>query len=164
MKNQPIIIDIREKNSLIPANLIEKGIKIKFESLDIADYLIGDIAIERKTIPDLISSMINKRLFKQLAEIKKYPRYFLLIEGQDKLANPEKGLLLSIITDYQIPILFSEDEEDTTSYLTILKKKFEKPKQELTETQKKLYQKLREWRANRAKKDGVPVFLVAKNI
>ncbi|MBN2891589.1 MAG: HRDC domain-containing protein, partial [Bacteroidales bacterium] len=49
------------------------------------------------------------------------------------------------------------------TYDEILKPE-EKPKQELTETQKKLYQKLREWRAGRAEKDGIPVFLVAKNI
>lgn len=35
---------------------------------------------------------------------------------------------------------------------------------ELTEIQKKLYQQLKQWRFNRAAKDGIPVFLVAKNI
>ncbi|MBN2664478.1 MAG: hypothetical protein JXR68_12580, partial [Bacteroidales bacterium] len=40
------------------------------------------------------------------------------------------------------------------TYDEILKPK-EKPKEELTETQKKLYQKLREWRAGRAEKDVI---------
>jgi len=79
-----ITIDTREKQSLIASYLIEKHQSIKFEKLDIADYLIGNTAIERKTFSDFISSMINKRLFQQLNEIKKYPKHILIIEIQNQ--------------------------------------------------------------------------------
>ena len=77
----PIIIDTREKQSLIAANLIEKKANIKFETLEIGDYLIQDTIIERKTYKDFIISIINKRLYTQLNEIKKYPKHFLILEN-----------------------------------------------------------------------------------
>lgn len=130
----PIIIDTREKQSLVAAHLLQKRANIKFEKLEIADYLINQIAVERKTYSDFISSIINKRLFTQLGEIKKYPRYFIIIEGKEtehNLDKPAKGMILSIITQYEIPILFTSNEEETADYLLLLAKKQDKPKQEL---------------------------------
>ncbi len=135
----PIIIDTREKQSLIAANLIEKKANIDFEQLEIGDYLIQDTIIERKTFSDFVGSMINKRLFDQLREIKKYPKYFLIIEGfyydYDKFnvhENAIRGMLLSIAIDYQIPIIYTENEEDTANFLILVAKKYERPKQEMS--------------------------------
>lgn len=130
----PIVIDNREKNSLVIANLMERKANIKLEQLEIADYIVGDIAIERKTFSDFISSMINKRLISQLEGIKKYPRYFLIIEGKCSCESPSlnkssRGMILSIITSFQIPIIFSQNEEETAEILIILAKQLEKPKQ-----------------------------------
>lgn len=132
-----IIIDTREKQSMIASILVQKKANIKFEHLHIADYLIGNIAIERKTISDFISSMINKRLFNQLNEIKKYPSYFLIIEGNrdslnENFENPCRGMILSVITDFQVPIIFTANQEDTATFLILLAKRIEKSKQELS--------------------------------
>ncbi len=131
----PIIIDTREKQSLIASCLLERKANIKFEKLEIADYLIGTTAIERKTFSDFISSMINKRLFMQLSEIKKYPEYLLIIEGKEQdsnFDNQTKGMILSIILQYKIPVLFTENQEETADYLILLAKKQDKPKTELS--------------------------------
>jgi len=48
------------------------------------------------------------------------------------LQNPARGMILSIITEYEIPILFTQDEEDTANFLLLLAKKFEKPKQNIS--------------------------------
>lgn len=127
-EEKEIIIDAREKSSLVPACLLEKKAKIKFETLSIGDYLINNVVIERKTFSDFQSSIINKRLFKQLEEMKKYPRQLLIVEGKNREnefihSNAVKGMLLSCLLDYQIPILFSENEEDTASFLLVLAKK-----------------------------------------
>jgi len=131
----PIIIDTREKQSLIAANLIEKKANIEYEQLEIGDYLIQDTIIERKTFSDFVGSMLNKRLFDQLREIKKYPACFLLIEGFDYdynkfnvHENAIKGMLLSVAIDYQIPIIYTEDEEDTANFLILTAKRYEKPR------------------------------------
>ncbi|PNX50804.1 MAG: hypothetical protein BV456_05430 [Thermoplasmata archaeon M8B2D] len=131
----PIIVDTREKQSLVAANLLHKKANIEFEKLDIGDYLINDIIVERKTFQDFLSSMINKRLPEQLSNMKKYPKQFLIIEGfyynYEKFnfhENAVRGMLLSIATDFQTPIIFTEDEEDTAKFLILTAKKFEKPK------------------------------------
>ena len=69
LKKKPelkITADLHEKNSLVAAELVSLGVNVEFKHLKVADYLIGDAAIERKTISDFISSMINKRLLRQL--------------------------------------------------------------------------------------------------
>ncbi len=126
-----IKIDNREKNSLVPSELIALNHKIQFEQLPVADYLVSNIAIERKTISDLKSSIIKKRIFSQLLELKQFPKAFLIVEGeQEDLYNNEilsqnaiRGFLLSVITEYQIPIIFTENEKDTALYLSVLARK-----------------------------------------
>lgn len=130
-----IIVDTREKQSLISANLLSKKANIKYEKLDIGDYLIEDTIIERKTFSDFVNSMINKRLIKQLLNLKKYSKYFLIIEGFDYKYNKFnvhdnaiKGMFLSIAMDFQIPIIFTKDEEDTVDFLILTAKRYEKQK------------------------------------
>ena len=124
-----IIADIHEKNSLVLSELHDKVILEK-KPLKIGDYIIGNIAIERKTVSDLISSMINKRLIEQLTHIKRYKQPLLIIEGNiqeilDENSNISKairGLILSIITNHKIPIIFSKNYKDTSEYLIALAK------------------------------------------
>jgi len=71
-----IIIDSREKQSLVTANLVEQKANISHELLEIGDYLIQDTIIERKTISDFINSIIDKRIYSQLNENKKISKVF----------------------------------------------------------------------------------------
>jgi len=129
-----IIVDNREKNSLVISNLIKIGFEIEFKQLPIADYIINDTAIERKTISDFKSSIINKRLISQIQEIKKYPKHFIILEGLETTdpysgrihENAFRGFLLSIALEYKVPIIFTLNEEDTVKYLYVLAKKQKK--------------------------------------
>ena len=76
-----IILDSREKQSFIAANLREQGATIQFETLEIGDYLIKDTIIERKTFKDFQSSIIDKRLYNQIENMKKYEKRLFIIEG-----------------------------------------------------------------------------------
>ena len=40
-----ILVDHREKNSLIVSDLIEKVQELRMEQLEVGDYIIGDIVI-----------------------------------------------------------------------------------------------------------------------
>ena len=129
----PIILDSREKQSLIAANLVEQGATIKFETLQIADYIINNIAIERKTFKDFQSSIIDKRLTTQLEELKKYEKKILIIEGfyynySDSKINENaiRGAMLSAALSFRVPIIFTEDEQDTTRFLILIAKKQDK--------------------------------------
>ena len=79
-----IIVDYREKNSLVISKLIKLNFEIEFKELKVADYLVKDVAIERKTVSDFISSMLNRRLLKQLEELQQYQKKLLIIEGVDE--------------------------------------------------------------------------------
>ncbi len=147
----PIIVDTREKQSLISANLLNKKANIKYEKLDIGDYLIEDTIVERKTFQDFVNSMTNRRLLSQLQEIKKYSKHFLILEGFyynykdfNVHENAIKGMLLSIVTDFKIPIIYTEDGEDTASFLILLAKRYEKPKIENSIRQTKTFKTLEE--------------------
>ena len=133
-----IIADNREKNSLVISEIISLGAKIKFEQLEIGDYIIGETAIERKTVSDFISSMINKRLVTQLQNLQKYKKRLLIIEGIDEgeiysekggiNPNAIRGFILSISLDYEVPIVMTKNSEDTAKYLLALLKRLSKKK------------------------------------
>lgn len=134
-----ITVDNREKNSLVKSELQNLGFNIDFKQLPIADYIINNIAIERKTITDLQSSIINKRIMKQLKELQQYPKHALLIEGIDYHdpysgmlhANAFRGFLLSTAIEYNIPLIFTYNEQDTAHYLHILAKKKKKSEESI---------------------------------
>lgn len=121
-----IIIDNREKNSLVIAELIKNYVEIEMKQLEVADYLIGETAIERKTFSDLQSSIINKRIFDQLRNLKQYKEAILIIEGEsDKFIheNAIRGFILSTLLDSKVPIIFTKDESDTALYILTLAKR-----------------------------------------
>ena len=72
MKKPKIILDIHEKNSLVTAFLTELQCELITKSLEVGDYLINNIIIERKTFQDFVSSMLSKRLIEQLKNMQQY--------------------------------------------------------------------------------------------
>lgn len=131
-KKIKVIVDNREKNSLVPSELVKIGFDIQFAQLPVGDYIINDIAIERKTFSDLKNSIVNKRIFSQLKEIKQYPFHLLIIEGKDSLNynvlhdNALRGFIISVQLDYKVPIIISENELDTAKYISILSRRSKK--------------------------------------
>jgi len=136
VRKTKIIIDYREKNSLVAAHLVKIGFEIEFKELKVADYIVKDVAIERKTVSDFISSMINKRLLNQLEELKQFENKLLIIEGieEQELYNDEesgvsanalRGFLLSIVLKHKIPTIFSKTSEDTAKFISVLARKKE---------------------------------------
>ncbi|VVB82246.1 3'-flap repair endonuclease Xpf [uncultured archaeon] len=137
-EKQKIIIDYREKGSLVASELIKFGFEIEFRELKVADYLVNNVAIERKTVSDFISSMLNKRIIRQLEELQQYEQKLLIIEGienqeiysDDNLEglhpNAIRGFLLSIAIKQKIPMIFTKDSEDTARFISVLAKKKEK--------------------------------------
>ena len=119
-----IIIDNREKNSLVPSELIALNFNIQFEQLTLGDYIVNNHIIERKTLNDLQSSIINKRIFSQLQDLQQTNSLLIIEKGQNNTQiihpNALKGFLLSLSTDYKVPFIFSEDEKDTALYISIL--------------------------------------------
>jgi len=133
LPKEKIIIDHREKNSLVPTQLKKLGFEIEFKELKVGDYIVKDVAIERKTVSDFRTSMINQRLLRQIEELQQYKNKLLIIEGIDEEEiypenngiNPDalRGFLLSIVLKYKIPTLFSKNPQDTAKFISVLSKK-----------------------------------------
>jgi ERCC4-type nuclease len=132
--NSNIIVDNRENNSLVYLELKKMGLNVLFEQLEIADYLVNGVAIERKTISDFKSSIINKRIFSQIDNLKKYPKFILIIEGiQDEdiysgiiHENSFRGMILSLVLNYEVPIIYTKNEKDTAKYISVIASRKEK--------------------------------------
>jgi Fanconi anemia group M protein len=130
-----ILIDYREKNSLVASELKKLGFEIEFQELKVGDYITNNIIIERKTTQDFISSMLSGRMIKQLQNMNCAEKKLLIIEGykENELyednnksgLNPNsiRGFILSITLKYNVPIIFTKDALDTAKYLSVLAKK-----------------------------------------
>lgn len=120
-----VFIDHRERASNVSRILGKKDISVKEIQLEVADYVISDrIAIERKTVSDLINSVINQRLFDQLGRMSaSYEKPVLIIEGdpkelysaRDMHENTIRGVLSSIAIDYGVPVIWTENALETAN-------------------------------------------------
>jgi len=131
-----VLIDSREKNSLISSELVSLGIDVEFQTLKVGDYIVKGVVVERKTVSDFISSMISRRLLRQLEEMQQYQDKLLIVEGIDEQElytdsenlvgmhpNSIRGFLLSILLNHKVPIIFTKNYEDTARFLSVLAKR-----------------------------------------
>lgn len=131
---EKVIMDYREKNSLVFSHLKNLGLDVEVKELKVGDYVIKNVVIERKTISDFISSIINGRLLKQIEELKQFENKLLIIEGISEQeiytdddsgmnANAIRGFLLSIVLKHKIPLIFTQSAEDTAKFISVISKK-----------------------------------------
>lgn len=147
-----IIVDKREKNSLVISELIRRKIPIEVKQLEIGDYIVGDTIIERKTKSDFISSIINKRLLEQLGNMKQFPNKLLILE-EDPSCNGRKinihpnairGMLLSVSLDFKTPVIHTNGYNETVDFLELLNKRYENGKKEISLKMKKKARNMKE--------------------
>ncbi len=118
-----VYIDYRERSGDITNYLREAGVKIELTDLEVGDYLIGNYIIERKTMDDLAASIVDGRIFKQLSALKSQSgKAIMVIEGNlidftKKLdLNVYSGILLSIIEDFDIPLIITNSSKETAEF------------------------------------------------
>jgi len=140
-----IIADYREKGSNVLKELLD-NVNLSLEKLAIGDYLLSSkVAVEFKTIPDFVDSIIDGRLLSQLKELKKYERPLLIIEGTDDIysvrkihPNSIRGMIATITVSYGIPIIQTRNAKDTAEYLiSIAKREQSEEKNEIQHHYKK---------------------------
>jgi len=77
-----IVVDKRERRSIVPRQLESMGCDVEYKILEVGDYIIGDVCIERKEINDYLSSLFNGRLERELYHMSKiYKKTYLITEG-----------------------------------------------------------------------------------
>ena len=120
-----MIVDSRELPTAVPRELTRLDVEVSGESLEIGDYILSDeVAVERKETGDFLQSLIDGRLFPQLTALKAaYRRPVLIIEGGrligQRAINPSAihGALASIAIRVQVPIIWTQDAEETANLL-----------------------------------------------
>ena len=133
---QRIIVDERERPSGVPEELRSLGAPIEYRVLDVADYVVGSYAVERKSVRDFVSSLYSGRLFDQAQRLgEAYRTGMLVVEGDlwDELKhvrNPRSlwGALISSVLDFGLNIFFTPDGKQTAQFLFTLGKGGRHPK------------------------------------
>jgi DNA excision repair protein ERCC-4 len=136
-----IVVDERERNSGIPDLLRMAGAVIDFAQLKVGDYLVSpEIAVERKTVRDLISSIYDGRLFLQCSDlVRHYQKPLLVVQGniaelaeipEDVKDRDVKRLaermplaydaLATVATEFRIPIIHTPSADQTAQLLVTL--------------------------------------------
>ncbi|MCD6402900.1 MAG: hypothetical protein J7K98_01065 [Candidatus Aenigmarchaeota archaeon] len=120
-----ILADFREKNSYVVEFLRRKPIALKFLDLEVGDYVVSEeVCVERKTANDFINSIIDGRLFEQAEALKRsYAKPVILIEGDISLVgrkihpNAVKSAFVSLITDFDVHVIRTENARETSDIL-----------------------------------------------
>jgi ERCC4-related helicase len=122
-----IIVDSREREM---GKLLEsRGLEITLKNLEVGDYVLSDrLAVERKTAEDFAASIIDpeRNLFRQVRDLAStYEKPVLILEGRNlykRQISPAsiRGALASIAVDYGIPIIPTEDQNETAQVLAVL--------------------------------------------
>ena len=143
-----ILADNREQNNRIVKELINLGIPVKTAQLESADYILSDrVGVELKKVPDFVASIIDGRLLDQVRELKKnFGRALLIIEGDEDLysirkvhANAIRGMIASIVLDFNVPILYTKSPPDTAGLLAVMAKREQNKETNLNEHINKPY-------------------------
>ncbi len=125
-----VIADERERRSGVPEELRTLGAFVEYRVLDVADYLVGRFAIERKSVRDFVSSLYSGRLFDQAHRLgESYETSFLIVEGDlwkeiGTARNPRSlwGALISAVLDFGLNTFFAPNEKQTAQFLFTLGK------------------------------------------
>lgn len=131
-----VYVDSREANSGIVKKLHEIGVNIKLKKLAIADFIISErIGIERKTTRDFVNSLIDKRMFSQIRELREnFEKPLIIIEGEEDIysvrnihPNAIRGMLSAITISYGIPIIHTKNQKETAELIKVISLREQKP-------------------------------------
>ncbi|KAL0215249.1 hypothetical protein P9112_007433 [Eukaryota sp. TZLM1-RC] len=132
-----ILVDTREFRSSLPLALFEKGLEVVPVTLITGDYVLSpDVAVERKTLSDLSSSLNSGHLIKQARRMSNhFTHSVILIESGNKSSSSESEPLTALITRVvslllRFPFLrlaWSFGPLDGASLLSSLKKNLPEP-------------------------------------
>jgi ERCC4-related helicase len=132
-----IFADYREKGSNVLKNLIDNDLFISLEKLNIGDYQLSErVVVEYKTKEDFVDSLIDGRLLSQLPELKRnFEKPIIIVEGNQDIysirnvhPNSIKGMITTILINFHIPILFTNNPKETADYLLNIAKKEQEEK------------------------------------
>ena len=124
-----LAVDHSESRSALLDAVRRSGtFEVRMAHLATGDYLIdNEVLIERKSVADFAVSLVDGRLFPQVARLAHSGyRSLLLIEGPTPTAVPDvhshslEGALVSIAAMWRLPVLHSADSQQSVRMLQFL--------------------------------------------
>jgi DNA excision repair protein ERCC-4 len=124
-----VVVDERERGCGVPEQLSKLNVRVYYSRLPIADYVISpEIAVERKALPDFVSSVYDGRLFAQASAISSsYRKPYLIVEGDikelaglTKNINSYYGAVASVTLAYDLRVIHTADAAQTASAIAAL--------------------------------------------
>ncbi len=116
-----ILADNRENPAVISE--IERLCCVERKNLPVGDYVCSDrVVVERKSESDFANSIMDGRLFQQVKELFIYEKPILLLEKNGQCLsrihpNAIKGALVSLVLDFNIPVIFSQSYIDSAGLI-----------------------------------------------
>jgi DNA excision repair protein ERCC-4 len=117
-----VVADERERASGVPEELSKLNVRVYFSRLPVADYVLNpELAVERKSLRDLVSSIYDSRLFYQAAKISaSYAKPYLLVEGDStevegltKNLKSFYGAIANVTLAYGLRVLYTANPKET---------------------------------------------------
>jgi ERCC4-type nuclease len=128
----PLVADVHEPADIVDA-VRALGVPVEVRKLQPADYVVGPVAVERKTIGDFASSLFNKRLFDQVDRIRSaYGQALLVVEGSmeelEGFQNPAAfyGALCHIALDRGVSVIPTPGKDQTAKLLATMHKRLDR--------------------------------------
>jgi len=122
-----LYIDNREPQDIIDM-FKRRNLAVEVKYIESGDYIMGNLAIERKTVNDLISSVTSgeRHMWSQLETMRNtYEQQILLVEGHiDTNDRLLMGILTTIILFWKYQVLFTENKYDTAVWIEKLFTKY----------------------------------------
>ncbi len=117
-----IFVDDRELKSEAAKTLFLMGASLKPQRLEVSDFILSPrVAIERKTANDFEASVLDGRLFEQVKNLlENVERPLLCVIGREFFRLGEKamrGVLISLVVDFGLPVLFFDNEKQLGEFL-----------------------------------------------
>lgn len=126
-----VVADERERQSGVPDKLSKLDVRVYYAQLAVGDYVVNpEIAAERKTIGDFVSSVYDGRLFAQASSLSSsYRKPYIIVEGDvSKVASMVKnlasyyGAIASVTLAYDLRLVHTAGPEETAQALAALVK------------------------------------------
>lgn len=151
-----VYVDQRERNSGIAKKLSEMGVTVEVKQLEVADFLLSErVAVERKTVPDFLQSLIDGRLMGQMSNMcRNFQNPILMIEGDpanlysERNIHPNaiRGAIAAIAVNFGVPLIYTTGPDDTAAFIYVLAKREQEGKEkEIALRGEKKAMSLNEW-------------------
>jgi DNA excision repair protein ERCC-4 len=135
-----LLVDHSEGRSALLDAVRRSGMfEVRMAHLATGDYLIdSEVLIERKSVADFAASLLDGRLFPQVARLAHSGyRSLLLIEGPASAPVPKvhphslEGALVSMATLWRVPVLHSSDSEQSVRMLRFAADQVQRPQERI---------------------------------